>query len=96
MYPCPLTSKTRRYYVDFKVTFVTGKTVLVEVKPEKQTKMPELKTKKPGKRHLAELALYAVNKRKWQYAKQYAERRGWDFKVWTERSLETLGIKLLR
>ena len=32
--------KYHRYFVDLKVTFISGKTVLIEIKPDKETKPP--------------------------------------------------------
>ena len=39
-----------RYYLDLKITFKEGKTILVEIKPDSQTKPPEREVEEP--RHL--------------------------------------------
>ena len=39
-YRCPTDNKIHRYFVDFKITTVNGKTYIVEVKPKSQTIPP--------------------------------------------------------
>ena len=45
-----------KYYLDLKITFKEGKTILVEIKPEKETKPPrpieELDDILPKQRHM--------------------------------------------
>jgi len=87
-YISPIDNKPHRYFVDFRIQTKGGKTFLVEIKPEAQTRKPE--STKRTKRFLAEAQTYLVNQAKWQYARDYAERRGWEFIIITEREL---GIK---
>ena len=87
--------KMHRYFVDLKITFTNGKTVLVEIKPKKQTKPPKKPTRKT-RRHLKEVRTYAMNISKWSFAEEYAKDRGWEFQVWTEDTLKDLGIKLIK
>ena len=87
--------KMHRYFVDLKITFTNGKTVLVEIKPKKQTKPPKKPTRKT-RRHLKEVRTYAMNISKWSFAEEYAKDRGWEFQVWTEDTLKDLGIKILK
>ena len=87
--------KIHRYFVDLKITFTNGKTVLVEIKPKKQTKPPKKPTRKT-RRHLKEVRTYAMNISKWSFAEEYAKDRGWEFQVWTEDTLKDLGIKILK
>lgn len=92
-YFCPTDNKMHRYFVDLKVTFNNGKTFLIEIKPEAQTKEP--KKKRMSKAYLKEVMTYAKNQAKWNAAEKYCVERGWTFCVWTERHLKSLGVKLL-
>ena len=85
-YRCPTDNHIHRYFVDFKITVNTGKTYLVEVKPYKQTQIPEY----PGKRtqrYLMESLTFMKNQAKWEAATNYAKDRGWEFKIITEHEL---------
>ena len=85
-YRCPTDNHIHRYFVDFKITVITGKTYLVEVKPYKQTQLPEY----PGKRtqrYLMESLTFMKNQAKWEAATNYAKDRGWEFKIITEHEL---------
>lgn len=84
-YVSPVDGRTHRYFVDFKIQTVNGKTYLVEIKPFKQTLPPESKRK--TKRYLEEAATFLVNQAKWEYAKKYAKTRNWEFIVITEKEL---------
>jgi len=85
-YRCPTDNHIHRYFVDFKITVNTGKTYLVEVKPYKQTQLPEY----PGnrtQRYLMESLTFMKNQAKWEAATNYAKDRGWEFKIITEHEL---------
>lgn len=84
--------KYHRYFMDLKITYTNGRTVLVEIKPEKETKPPEFKGRKT-KRYITEGLTYIKNMNKWSAAQNYAADRGWGFEIWTENELERLGIK---
>jgi hypothetical protein len=60
--------------------------ILVEVKPEKQTKPPE-KRKKVTKGYITEIATWGVNEAKWKAAREYCADRSWEFKIVTENEL---------
>lgn len=79
-----------RYFVDLKLTFKDGRTVLVEIKPDKETRPPKRPDK--SKRYINEALTYVKNQNKWKAAKSYAHDRGWEFQIWTENSLEQMGI----
>lgn len=87
-----LDGKTHRYFVDFTVWFDDKKTLMIEIKPQKQTEEPKRNEKRTSRRYIMEKLTYEKNKRKWIYAEQYAKRKGWTFKIWTEISLKNLGI----
>lgn len=84
--------KYHRYFVDLKITFKNKKTILVEIKPESQTRPP----KNPGrktKRYINEGLTYVKNMNKWKAAKKFANDHGWEFQIWTEKTLDIMGIR---
>lgn len=82
--------KYHRYFMDLKITYKDGRTVLVEIKPDKETKPP----KKPdrSRRYINESMTYVKNMNKWSAAQSYAADRGWEFQIWTEIQLTEMGI----
>lgn len=82
--------KYHRYFVDLKITFKNGKTILVEIKPEKETAPPKRPDK--SKRYIGEALTYVKNMNKWEAANSFAKDRGWDFQIWTENTLKSMGI----
>lgn len=89
-YVCPTDNRRHRYFIDFRIQIrdKTGtlKTYLVEIKPDKQTRPPEVPSRKT-KRFLIEAATYMKNEAKWKAATQYAKDRGWEFIILTENHL---------
>lgn len=83
--------KYHRYFVDLKITFKDGTTILVEIKPDKETRPPKFPGKKT-KRYLEEGMTYVKNMNKWEAAQSYAEDRGWKFQIWTENTLSEMGL----
>lgn len=79
-----------RYFMDLKVSFKDGKTLLVEIKPDKETKPPKRPDK--SKRYLNEAMTYVKNQNKWKAADNFAKDRGWEFQIWTEKTLMKMGI----
>jgi len=92
-YKSPLDKRYHRYYPDFiiKIRTKTGEiqTVMIEVKPEKQTKPPE-RGKKVTRKYLKEIATWGVNEAKWDSAIEYCRDRGWKFLIMTEKTLNTI------
>lgn len=82
--------KYHRYFVDLLIV-TENKTYLVEIKPKKETVPPEYKGRKT-KRYLEESFTYVKNRNKWEAAKEYALDRGWTFEIWTEDTLNQMGI----
>ena len=80
-----------RYFMDLKITYKNGKTTLVEIKPEKETKPPTFSGRKT-KRYISEGMTYVKNMNKWSAAQNYAADRGWGFEIWTEKTLQKMGI----
>jgi hypothetical protein len=82
--------KYHRYFMDLKITYTNGKTCLVEIKPDKETKPPKRPDK--TKRYLNESLTYIKNMNKWEAAREYAKDRNWAFEIWTEDTLTQMGI----
>lgn len=88
------TGKPRRYFPDFIIKVArpdgTLKTVMIEVKPFAQTQPPippKRMTKKGEQRMLEETQTYATNISKWEAAKEFCRRQGWDFMILTEHEI---------
>lgn len=92
-YISPLDRKVHRYFVDFymKIKDKNGKIekYLIEIKPERFTKPPEIPQKKT-KRFIDEVFQYGVNEAKWKAAFEFCEDRNMKFIILTEKDL---GIK---
>lgn len=93
-YRCRTDGAVHRYFVDLKITFKNGVTTLVEIKPERQTQEPK-PAKRRSKTAIMEALTYAKNRSKWDAAAEYAKNRGWMFEIWTEKTLQSMGIKIL-
>lgn len=89
-YKSPVDSKLHRYFVDFyiKVKSADNKITkyLVEIKPERFTRPPEV-PKRQTKRFIEEVFQYGVNQAKWKSANEYCQDRGMKFLVLTEKDL---------
>lgn len=89
-YRSPVDSKVHRYFVDFYIKVKTknghATKYLVEIKPEKYTKPPEIPQKKT-KKFIEEVFLYGTNQAKWKAANEFCEDRGMKFLVLTENDL---------
>lgn len=89
-YVSPVDGRYHRYFPDFLVKWKTAsgqtKTMMIEVKPDRQTK-PPVKKKRVTKQYINEVATWGVNQAKWKAANEYCLDRGWEFKVLTEHDL---------
>ena len=94
-YVSPIDNRIHRYYPDFLVGLIDkdgkSKTLMIEVKPQHETRQPERPQGKPTKRYIREVMTWGVNNAKWKSAKQFCEDRLWEFQIFTEREL---GIKI--
>lgn len=86
----PVDQKPHRYFPDFlmcvKQKDGSEQTFMVEIKPEIQTKEPEIPSRKT-KKYIMEVFEYAKNQAKWKYAEEYCKDRGWRFQIITEADL---------
>lgn len=89
-YISPVDRKVHRYFVDFFIK-VKNKSneiqkYLIEIKPEKFTKPPEI-PKKKTKKFIDEVFQYGINDAKWKAAFEYCQDRGIKFMILTEKDL---------
>lgn len=93
-YRSPIDGKIHRYFPDFYIKKRTPQglleTVIVEIKPSKETKPPAVQSK-PTKQYLREVYTWGINSAKWKAAEEYCKDRMWKFIIMTEYDL---GIKL--
>lgn len=89
-YQNPLTGRVSRYFIDFNVTLRdrTGqiKKFLIEIKPHAQTLPPSQRVRNP-RTLLKQQAEYVKNQAKWKAAEQFAQAKGSEFVVLTEKHL---------
>jgi hypothetical protein len=92
-YISPIDNKVHRYFVDFYIKIKNKNNAiekyLIEIKPEKFTKPPEI-PKKKTKRFIDEVFQYGVNDAKWKAAFEFCKDRNMKFIILTEKDL---GIK---
>ncbi len=83
-YKSPVDGRFHRYFPDFLVKLRTKdgqlKTLLIEVKPKKQSRPPE-KKKRVTKQYINEVTTWGVNQAKWKSAIEYCKDRKWEFVV---------------
>ena len=93
-YVSPLDNRVHRYFPDFLIKYKDSKkrlrTMVVEVKPKKETKMPPTNPKKRTKSWAYSVRTWAINQAKWKAAREFCKDRNYEFKIMTE---DDLGIK---
>lgn len=86
-----LKKKNRRYYPDFTIQIKDASNKIciwvVEIKPAKEVSPPKLGKNKKEKTLLYESVTWNTNKAKWQAAEIYCRKRGWIFRILTEKDL---------
>lgn len=92
-YICSTDGRKHKYYPDVYFETVTGRKILVEIKPKKQVSPP--KSKRRTRQSLNEAATYAKNLSKWSAAKEFCEYNGIEWQIWTEDTLKSMGIKII-
>ena len=92
-YISPIDKKVHKYFVDFFIKVRTNSNTiekyLVEIKPERFTRPPEIPERKT-KRFIDEVFQYGVNDAKWKAAFEFCKDRNMKFIILTEKDL---GIK---
>ena len=91
-YESPADGRVHRYFVDLVAKLKTKegviKKLLIEVKPEKQTKPPIITPRKKQKTILYEKYQYAINTAKWQAAQSWCKTKGYTFLILNEKHLK--------
>ena len=87
----PLDNAVHRYFVDNFVVFKDkeGKKqkFLIEIKPSKQVARPVTSDRKKRATVLYEQTTWITNQAKWEAAKKWAEKKGYQFIILTEKEL---------
>lgn len=91
-YICETDKRPHRYFIDFKIVFDDGRTLLVEVKPHKETQAPKSGQGRARRQVISEGLTYIKNMSKWSAAREYVANRGWHFEIWTEHELRAMNI----
>ena len=86
-YVSPVDGRRHRYFPDFIVKTrnkTTGQlnTFMIEVKPDKQSRPPQKKSRKT-KQYITEVVTWGINQAKWKAAIDYCKDRNWQFMVMT-------------
>lgn len=82
--------KWHNYYIDLAATFQEGtkiQTYLIEIKPYRQTLVPQKTPRKRKQTLLTEQVMFSQNQAKWSYAAKFAKENGLKFVVLTEKDL---------
>jgi hypothetical protein len=90
-YLSPVDNRIHSYIPDFIVEKKSKsgeiETIIVEIKPEKQTIQPKITPKKKKKTILEENMVFQINKSKWESAKTFCDQNSWKFVIITEKEL---------
>ena len=81
--------KYHRYFPDVFIQ-MEDKTLLVEIKPEKETQPPT--GPRRTKKYIAEGFTYIKNMNKWEAANEFCKDRNWEFHIWTEKTLQEMKL----
>lgn len=88
-YRSPVDGKVHRYFVDFYIKVKTPSGVqkyLIEIKPLKFTKEPQIPQRKT-KKFLQEVMTWGINQAKWKAANEFCLDHNWKFMILTENEL---------
>ena len=90
MVPYYFENKWHNYYIDIFVIFKSGdqlKKYIIELKPYKQTAQPVWSKRRKESTYLNECREFAKNCAKWDSARKFAESKGCEFHILTEKDL---------
>lgn len=89
-YKSPIDNRWHRYFVDFWIKYKDRhdkiRTMLIEIKPDIQTR-PPVKKDKITPRFINEVKTWGVNQAKWVAATEYCLDKNWEFKIITDKDL---------
>jgi hypothetical protein len=90
-YVSPIDNQIHTYLPDFIVEKKSKngeiETLIVEIKPFKQTQQPKQTKRKSKKSIINENINFQINNSKWEAAKQFCEKHSWKFVILTEKEL---------
>ena len=90
-YRSPIDGRIHRYFPDMKLKYKdkdgNTRTLVVEIKPAKDLKMPETNPKRRTKSWAYSVKMWAINQAKWEAAKNWCADRKYEFKIFTETDL---------
>lgn len=90
-YVSPLDNKVHRYFVDNFIVFLNPKgkpkKYLIEIKPSKSVARPVINERKRKSTMIYEQKTWVVNQAKWEAAKRWADKKGYEFIILTEKEL---------
>jgi hypothetical protein len=90
-YVNPLDNKVHRYFVDNFIVFKdkngNKQKFLIEIKPSKQVNRPIDSNRKKPSTVLYERTTWITNQAKWEAAKKWADKKGCQFIILTEKEL---------
>lgn len=93
-------NRLHRYFVDFKIKRLDKDnniiTELVEIKPYHETIPPVLTESQKMRTKLRQVVTWETNQRKWEQARKYCEKQGWQFRLVTENDIPGIIKKLKR
>jgi hypothetical protein len=76
----------RNYFIDIYFETVEGLKYIVEIKPYKETVLPN--DRKKTLRYYQEMKTYIQNQNKWAYAIAFAKQHNLIFQIWTESQID--------
>jgi hypothetical protein len=90
-YVSPLDNKVHRYFPDFFVKYKDknniNRTLVVEIKPQKDLKEPDANPKRKTKSWAYSVKTWVINQAKWKAAKEWCADRKYEFRILTEKDL---------
>jgi hypothetical protein len=90
-YRSPIDNKVHRYFPDFFVKYKdkdgNTRTLVVEIKPAKELKMPDTNPKRRTKSWAYSVKMWAINQAKWSAAKEWCADHNYEFRIFTEKEL---------
>lgn len=91
-YNHPITGKRSKYYPDFYVKMIDNVKRIIEVKPLNQINKPQ-EPKRKTKNYVESVATWVINQEKWKSAKFYCEKNDMSFEIWSENTLDEIGVQ---
>ena len=90
-YVSPLDNKVHRYFVDNFIMFQDSlgrkKKFLIEIKPSSSVNKPVISERKKKSTLIYEQRTWVVNQAKWAAARKWADKKGYEFLILTEKEL---------